>query len=98
MNEIIKLKNQKPLTGTGYMWEHLLKEAGWNDLPEDKKYGIIKDGGKDYQCSLIYFPHCDMEYVLFSDEFVICQSSSMVERGGSIPPSGFFFSGILKPE
>ena len=48
----VRLRNRAELTGTGYVWEYLLMEAGWNELPEDKKYGLADE------TMVVEFPHC----------------------------------------
>lgn len=32
---------RKRVTDTGFLWESELWEAGWNDLPKDKKVGVV---------------------------------------------------------
>ena len=61
----VKLQNQGVLDGVGYMWEWSLAQAGWNELPEEKKYGLADEN------LIVVFPHCDnIEYPLFYNEVI----------------------------
>lgn len=67
----VKLRNQNKLTGTGYLFEYRLIQAGWNELPEEKKFGFADEN------MVVTFPHCIepdgsvTELALFSDEVVL---------------------------
>jgi len=76
----VKVKPRKKgvYGGTGYVWEYLLSVNGWNDLSEDKKFGIIDDycrgaDGNSYWAFYgVQFPHCnDIKIALFVGEFDI---------------------------
>ena len=51
----VKLVNKNKLTGTGYLSEFRLMKAGWNKLPEEKKYGTTEESGDFVR---VEFPHC----------------------------------------
>ena len=71
MQTKVKLRNQGKLTGTGYLWESFLAQAGWNELPEEKKFGLADED------LIVIFPHChNLELVLFPDEVVYVDSSN----------------------
>ena len=66
----VKLRNQDVLTSAGYVNEYRLMQAGWNELPEEKKFGLAD---KDL---IVTFPYCIepdgsvVELVMFPDEVV----------------------------
>ena len=64
---IVTLRNKGRFTGTGYVHEYLLANAGWNEAPAYKKYGYLTapHGHLSYA---VEFPHFDVRYVLFADE------------------------------
>lgn len=71
----VKLVNREKLTGTGYLSEFRLMQAGWNELPENKKFGLTdKDNSWDFM--RVTFPFCTepdgsiAEIVMASDELV----------------------------
>ncbi len=67
--EIVKIKckpRNKILDGCGYVWEWLLSEAGWNNLAEDQKYGIILWDG--LQPMRVFFPAVSQEHLVFIGE------------------------------
>ena len=72
----VKLANQNELTGTGYVHEYMLMEAGWNGLPEEKKYGLCDDN------LVVTFPHCIMpdgsvaKFALFPNEIIFAGSTN----------------------
>ena len=63
----IKCKPKKDvLDGCGYVWEWLLAESGWNDLPNEEKYGIVFWDG--YQPMRVFFPAVSQEHLIFIGE------------------------------
>lgn len=70
------LRNQKELTGTGYVHEYMLMQAGWNELPEEKKYGLADEN------LIVIFPHCIVpdgsiaKFALFPNEVIFVESSN----------------------
>ena len=66
----VKLRNQDVLTSAGYLFEYRLMQAGWNELPEEKKFGLAD---KDL---IVTFPHCIepdgsvVELVMFPNEVI----------------------------
>lgn len=74
---MVKVKLADPfrgtLTGTGYMWEYLLKCRGWNQLPTEKKYGLVRNDYKRWGIFRVTFPHVDppVKLLLCSNEVEI---------------------------
>lgn len=69
----VKLRNTKPLTGTGYVWEFFLMQRGWNNLLLKEQYGLISADQIGWDIANIRFPACDIELLLFSDEYEVLQ-------------------------
>ncbi len=71
----VKLVNKGKLTGTGTVVEYMLSKTGWNELPEDKKYGLVDADFMKYNMSEVEFPHCieadgkPVKNPMFPDEF-----------------------------
>jgi len=73
MVKVVLTNKNKKLTGTGRTFEYLLMVRGWNDLPKEKQYGLIRN---DYTCwnpAWVTFPHVEppMKLLLFSDEYKV---------------------------
>lgn len=66
----VVLKNKNKLTGTGYLFEFTLLNAGWNELPKEKQYGMADDK------LIVTFPHClcdgePVKIAMFHDEIEV---------------------------
>jgi len=72
----VKLRNKKPLTHTGYVWESLLAQRGWNKLAPDDQYGLIDQRKVGCNLAQITFPACDIDLLLFSDEYEVIQEAA----------------------
>lgn len=68
----IKVKPiHETLTSTGTMWEYILMQKGWNELPDRDKYGYITNM---YEGGLVdvYFPGLDFTCGnIFTDEICL---------------------------
>ena len=65
----VKLINKEALTGTGYVWEYSLMQAGWNTLKEEERYGLTTDDCFLFNCSSVMFPYCNnLKLTLCADE------------------------------
>lgn len=66
------LPKNKVLGGSNTVWEFLLWERGWNDLPDDKKVGVILPvTDKRKWDHVVRFESCDVDAVVFPDEIVL---------------------------
>jgi len=69
MDEIRVRPIKSPLTDSGTVWESQLWKRGWNELPEEQKFGIVKRGWEDY-CIEVYFPYALLSALVYTDEVV----------------------------
>jgi len=79
MSKIKELKVRPvnyPLRGDSTIWESYLMQKGWNNLPEDQRYGLVTDfwqirGKPEFKLVSVYFPAVDITLDdIFIDEVV----------------------------